>query len=294
MMFLRSIVFLTVGASAWSADNYWQITLSDKFAHPDHHDEFWRTHKVGNKIEVYPACDAQAKPLATAQADSTEGWKLSGQFGNLSAKLDAKDKLILKLKDQNFGEGQRIARVSNCIHGIPATIRNIYPKGERSFAALTGGAAHLQAALGATLPTQRDPPLPTLLDIKDSLEYLHNGDAYACHTSKIAHSAVHPLQDVPTFGEIPDVWPGALLQGKLYARGSFAPISVPRSEDATISITGINLAAGSKYYTKIKGPTSRETVNTAIRELLSQKIEGTEASSIGFRTDIITSSDQLG
>lgn len=180
---------------------------------------------------------------------------------------------------------------SDCDPGGEGCVASMTPtKKYGAVACDTKGRSHLEAAIGAVLPLVRDPPPPALPVVTDPpIAKLPNGDNYACKTTPMPLSAVHPI-DVPVLGTNVDVWPGALLQGKAYAKGNFAPITINRAK-GTLTVTGVNFASDAKYSIDIEKMT-KEQVQNGVRKLISQNALSTEAI-ILFDTSVVYNDDQL-
>jgi len=265
------------------ADRYWQINLKDGSV------QFWRTHTNGDKIEISDAC-GDTKAFASARADASGGWALSGKYGDLSAELDEQGILQLTLKDEEFATGQRIARPS-CIRGTPSKVHmiDVAPK-ERSFAAVTGDATHLEQAIGVTLPTIRKPPPALPPEVPPAREVLPSGQTFDCQTTPVSLATIRQLQNAPIFGNEPEIWPGALLQGKAFSDGKFTPIKIARGP-GTIWLNGVNLDPGESSSAKLPAMTA-EAAHKAVAELADQKSQSIE-SSFDFSTEILYSNGQM-
>jgi len=131
-LLIQTILFLSCfqAFGAPNTDRFWQVGLGDGRVF------YWRTHKAGDKTEVYDACKSGGGPLAAATTTGTS-WALSGQYGNLAARIDAEGKLLLTLDGKDYGVGQRIAAPGKCEDGAPVKVKMIdVAPAERSFAAI--------------------------------------------------------------------------------------------------------------------------------------------------------------
>lgn len=87
------------------------------------------------------------------------------------------------------------------------------------------------------------------------------------------------------------IYPGALLQGKRFEEGVYAPITIPRAK-GTIYLTGINLDKGASYRAK-NIEMSASSVNEAIQRLITEReVQGTSARS-SYEEHVTHSGDEM-
>jgi len=264
-------------ATSWAAqDNYWAIQLAAEFAYQDGHEEFLRTRRTKDAIEIFDMCDTSNKPAATAKTKE-----------ELTAEIQADGQLRLTTNGRLFALGRPIV-ATKCTNHIPDKIKHLAPRtSERSFAALTGPQIFLQAA-AATLPTTRIPEPAALPTVAPTKAILPNGDDYMCNRLPLVQRAVRPLKDVPTLGPNAAIYPGALLQGKAFQTGHFAPITIER-EGGTIFVEGITV----KQVTAKVPHVSADFVNAAVVKLARQNSLGTAANIAFPAPQVVYNSDQL-
>ncbi len=83
------------------------------------------------------------------------------------------------------------------------------------------------------------------------------------------------VEDAIFLSDANAIYPGALIQGQGFATGNFTPISIPRA-GGRIAISNLNLTNGA-VYNKTIAEVNRESVQTAVQEMLAQGVVGTAA-----------------
>jgi hypothetical protein len=303
---LFSIGLVTDGARADvitpAADRYWMLELASAQAHDGSRVQFLRTSRISEReTRVADGCDSHPQRGPVAQAREDGGWSLGAQFGNLNAVVSASGRLELSLSGKPYASGREIAAFE-CVQGVPKRIVPIAPppgpaaRAQDDASAITlgdeGDMDHLVAARAAMLPTQRPsfpalPPTPA-----DTSTALDNGDTLACHSTPARLLEFRRLQDLPMLGTNAELWPGALLQGKGYAQGLFAPITIARA-GGTINVSGVNFATKDKFAISASLDVMSGTeARSAIARLMSQQISSTEAQ-VSFKAEVVFNADQM-
>lgn len=101
---------------------------------------------------------------------------------------------------------------------------------------------------------------------------------------------VRKLEDLILLGSDPNIYPGAILQGRNYASGNFIPVTIPRSP-GIIYIDGLNLPAGAPRRRTVTTVSPSE-VDSAIADILGKGAAGT-AANIDFKSSATNSSSKL-
>ncbi len=313
IMTLMPAVLLTFGLVAGVAradvpapagDRYWMLELAPSQAEDESRVQFLRTNRISDsETRVSGGCDSDPQRSSMAQTREAGGWSLGARFGNLDAVLSASGRLELSIGGKPYARGREVAAFE-CVRGVPARIVAIAPpapvapaaRAQNDASAITlgddGDLDHLVAARTALLPTLRPsfpelPPTPA-----DSSTALDNGDTLSCHSTPARVAEFRRLQDIPMLGANAELWPGALLQGKPYAQGLFAPITIARA-GGTINVSGVNFATRDRFAISANVDAMSGTeARSAIARLLSQQISSTEAQ-VSFKAEVVFNADQM-
>lgn len=275
-------------------ERYWEITQVVENGQPQKQQLYWHTQTKADVVQIYDACVVDGKPLATATQISDAQWQIkSKQAKNLLATIDPATQKLKLTVDPNktlYATGQRIQK-PECSNKIPKNIVYFKVKGEQSFAykpyPAGSGMAHLLSTLDKSLPLVRDLPAGSAATQES---HPVGDDTQTCTTSTVTKNETRAIFDAPAMVRIPDVYPGALLQGNAYAKGSFAPVTIARSGGEFV-IGNLQFEPGARILETVD-EVSLPDVSQAITNLLSQKVIGTQASA-SFTTANVHSTGEL-
>ena len=103
-------------------------------------------------------------------------------------------------------------------------------------------------------------------------------------------NAMRRIEDAIFLSDANLIYPGAILQGKNFTNGLFAPVTIPRAP-GMLSINNLNLAQGAAYSKQVPDM-SGASVQAAIQQLLGQGVVGTAAGA-SFQTYETNSQSKL-
>lgn len=150
------------------------------------------------------------------------------------------------------------------------------------------GVQHLESARGKKLPFGDDYDKST----GDASENCHDGsgNSISCPTSGGGQTGViecsvqnwseskqKTLVDVVALSDQNQVYPGALLQGRSFAAGSFTPITIARA-GGVFTLTGLSLS-GAQYSASVDEVSFPNVTNAVAQMLQNNQILGTRADS---------------
>lgn len=307
-------------------DRYWQVTQevipnivdgreSGKVGAVPTDVHYWRTHTSGGNIEIYDACDSNGKPYASASSSGNLSWQIkSSNAKPMDVTLDEKTQVLTITMDPNktlWATGQRILKPQCAKRRPPASVTQYWAKeGELSFAACgpdqisaTGyncydkesGMGHLLTTVGKSLESYRTVATPKL---GDPTAKRIEAATKVCKQAAVSEDATRALADSPALTRIPEVYPGALLQGNYFQKeptAVLAPITIDRA-GGKMTINGLTFAKGKdgkppRVFEKVESADQGDVMQ-GITNMLAQGVIGTQASG-SFTTSQVKSLDHM-